>query len=94
MCVRKRLSLNAAHSPGWPFSQDGGDASESSSVVGMGSSVGGDMGSYELDASLKGSAPSSPPPVRHVWQADEKTCLLRCNGLSRSARVAEKAPQW
>lgn len=43
--------------------KDGGEASESSSVVGTGCSVGGDVGSSEQDISAKGSAPSSPPQV-------------------------------
>lgn len=44
-----------------PVSKDGGEASESSSVVGTGCSIGGDVGSSEQDTSAKGSAPSSPP---------------------------------
>ncbi|CAM9501808.1 unnamed protein product [Laminaria digitata] len=58
---RDFVKLAGRMGPAQPLT-DGGDASECSSVVG--NSVGGDMASSELDASAKGSAPSSPPPVR------------------------------
>ncbi|CAM9234494.1 unnamed protein product, partial [Hapterophycus canaliculatus] len=57
---RDFVKLAGRMGPAQPL-EDGGEASESSSVVGTGCSVGGDMGSSEQDASAKGSAPSSPP---------------------------------
>eukprot|EP00903_Cladosiphon_okamuranus_P019652 g18069.t1 len=58
---RDFVKLAGRMGPAQPL-EDGGEASESSSVVGAGASV--DMGSSEQDASAKGSAPSSPPQTR------------------------------
>ncbi|CAM9578912.1 unnamed protein product, partial [Ectocarpus fasciculatus] len=60
---RDFVKLAGRMGPAQPL-EDGGEASESSSVVGTGCSVGGDMGSSEHEASTKGSAPSSPPQTR------------------------------
>lgn len=46
-----------------PGEQDGGEASETSSVMGTSS---GDAGCSECDQSVKGSAPSSPPTVINI----------------------------
>ncbi|CAM9623025.1 unnamed protein product [Pylaiella littoralis] len=56
---RDFVKLAGRMGPAQPLA-DGGEASESSSVVGMG----GDNGSSEQDISAKGSAPSSPPQAR------------------------------
>ncbi|CAM9888099.1 unnamed protein product, partial [Ectocarpus sp. 12 AP-2014] len=59
---RDFVKLAGRMGPAQPL-EDGGEASESSSVVGTGCSVGGDMAS-EHEASTKGSDPSSPPQAR------------------------------
>lgn len=94
-CMFQRVFISFVLKPSGcyfdPGVQDGGEASETSSVMGTSS---GDAGCSECDQSVKGSAPSSPPTVIHLLATLLFSEVLHAVRLLLAARCAHGVTKY